>query len=179
MIVIQFMIYQAIASCPEGWKMLSSSDTKCYKASRFVDKLNFKDAIDQCNDMNGTLAEPINEEENMNLATNFNAKIRYWIGISDQKTEGTFRYVSDASEIVFTSWRSGQPNNKWPKLDCTTFKNGKWNTANCDKREFPYICQIDITPLRLQCPSGQHGLPECDEGKYLFDEVKVDNRLTF
>ena len=136
---MQFLIYQATASCPEGWKMFSSSDTKCYKASLFVDKLKFQEAIERCNSMNATLAEPMNEEENANLATNFNNKTRYWIGISDRETEGTFKYVSDASEVEFTSWRDGQPNNKWPKLDCTAFKNGKWNTANCDRREFPYI----------------------------------------
>ena len=65
--------------------MLSSSDTKCYKASRFVDKLNFKDAIDQCNYMNGTLAEPINEEENMNLATNSMPKSVIGLGSAIKK----------------------------------------------------------------------------------------------
>ena len=126
--------------------MLQSSETKCYKASRFVDKLKFQDAIEKCNSMNATLAEPMNDEENTNLATNFNTKIRYWIGLSDQETEGTFKYVSDASEVVFTSWAAKQPNDKWPKLDCTAFKNGKWNTANCDRREFPYICQMYMKP---------------------------------
>ena len=141
---MQVLIYQATASCPEGWKILSSSETKCYKASPFVDKLKFQDAIEKCKSMNATLAEPMNEEENMNLATNFNTKIRYWIGISDRETEGTFKYVSDASEVDFTSWGNGQPNDKWPKLDCTAFMNGKWNTANCGSKEFPYICQMDI-----------------------------------
>ena len=84
--------------------MLSSSETKCYKASPFVDKLKFQDAIEKCKNMNAKLAEPMNEEENMNLATNFNTKIRYWIGISDRETEGTFKYVSDASEVGWTSW---------------------------------------------------------------------------
>ena len=143
---LQVLIYQAAAvSCPDGWKMLSSSKTKCYKASSVAEKLKFQDAIKQCNGMNATLAEPMNDEENKNLATNFNAKIRYWIGITDQETEGTFKYVSDSSEVGFTSWGNGQPNDKWPKLDCTAFKNRKWNTANCDSKKFPYICQMDIS----------------------------------
>ena len=62
--------------------------------------------------MNATLAEPMNKEENSNLATNFNVKLRYWIGISDQETEGTFKYVSDDSEVEFASWAAKQPNNK-------------------------------------------------------------------
>ena len=159
---MQFLLYQATASCPDGWKMISS---KCYKASRFVDKMNFQAALEQCNNMNATLAEPMNKEENSNLATNFNVKLRYWIGISDQETEGTFKYVSDASEVEFTSWAAKQPNNKWPKLDCTAFKNGKWNTANCGKKEFPYICQMDMEPPSLECPSGLYGFPECDDGE--------------
>ena len=125
--------------------MFPSSDTKCYKASLLDEKLNFQDAIEKCISMNATLVEPRNQEENMNLATNVNVKSRYWIGISDRETEGTFKYVSDASEVGFTSWRIGQPNNKWPKLDCTAFKNGEWNTANCDTRGFPYICQMNIS----------------------------------
>ena len=83
-----------------------------------------------------------------NIATKLSgtaAFSRYWIGISDKDTEGTFKYASDASEVEFTSWRRGQPNNRWPKLDCTAFKNGEWNTANCENREFPYICQMDIS----------------------------------
>ena len=124
--------------------MFPSSDTKCYKASPFDDKLNFQNAIKKCLSLNATLVEPRNQEENMNLATNFNSKTRYWIGISDRETEGTFKYVSDASEVNYTSWRNGQPNDKWPKLDCTAFKNGKWNTANCETRGFPYICQMNI-----------------------------------
>ena len=95
--------------------------------------------------MNATLVEPRNQEENMNLATNFNVKSRYWIGISDRETEGTFKYVSDASEVGFDSWRNGQPNNRWPKLDCTAFKNSQWNTANCDTRRFQYICQMNVS----------------------------------
>ena len=167
------MIYQATASCPEGWKMFPSSKTKCYKASSSVEKLKFQAAIDQCNSMNATLAEPMNEEENTNLATNFNANIRYWIGVSDRETEGDFKYVSDdASEVGFTSWGNGQPNEKWPKLDCTAFKNGKWTTANCDRKEFPYICQMDIND------SG------CDENDLMCKlktklEVCKDKHLTF
>ena len=137
-------MYQATASCPEGWKMFPSSDSKCYKASTSADRLKFQDAIEKCKSLNAKLAEPMTEDENKNLATNFNANIRYWIGISDQDTEGTFKYVSDASEVGFTSWRAGQPNNRWPKLDCTAFRNGKWNTANCDNRKFSYICQLDV-----------------------------------
>ena len=129
-----------------------------------MDKLNFQAAVEQCNNMNATLAEPMNKEENTNLATNFNVKLRYWIGISDQETEGTFKYVSNASEVGYTSWAAKQPNNRWPKLDCAAFKNRKWNTANCGKKEFPYICQMD-----REAPSG------CDENDYecKFNELKT------
>ena len=148
MVGLQCLIFQATASCPEGWNKLSSSDTKCYKASPFSEKLNFQDAMDKCISLNAKLAEPINTEENENIATKLMGMMsfsRYWIGISDKETEGTFKYASDASEVEFTSWRSGQPNNRWPKLDCVAFKKGQWNTANCENRQFPYICQMDIS----------------------------------
>ena len=128
--------------------MLSSSETKCYKASPFNEKLNFMDSMGKCNSMNAKLAEPMNTEENENLATELTGMAvfsRYWIGISQKETEGTFKYASDSSEVEFTSWRSGQPNNRWPNLDCVAFKNGQWNTANCETRKFPYICQIEIS----------------------------------
>ena len=128
--------------------MLSSSETKCYKASPFNEKMNFMDAMEKCNSMNAKLAEPMSTEENKNLATKLTGMAvfsRYWIGISQKETEGTFKYASDSSEVEFTSWRSGQPNNRWPNLDCVAFKNGLWNTANCENRKFPYVCQIDIS----------------------------------
>ena len=130
----------ATTTCPKGWKKLSG---KCYLPSK--DKLNFQDAINKCKSMKASLAEPMNDKENRNLG----AKLSnwYWIGITDQKTEGTFKYVSDGSKVGFISWSKGQPTNKTGNQDCTAFLKGEWSTFNCTSIS-NYLCQVDA---KVEC----------------------------
>ena len=120
-----------------------SSPGKCFKVFRWTDRMNFKNAMEKCQSLNATLAEPKNEGENKALATGFNIQARFWLGISDRDIKGTFKYVSDGSKVEYTSW-SKNTQNKWPKQDCVASKNGKWDTINCVTRKLPFICQMDI-----------------------------------
>ena len=148
-------------SCPEDWKA-GSSGKKCYQAVPWAGRMTFEDAIVNCQSKNGKLAEPTNEEENMDLATNFYPNAKYWIGITDQEDEGTFKYVSDGSEIGFNRW-VGEIN-KFPLQDCANFKNGSWSTANCGQKR-SFICQMDLNNFS-SCNCGFFKFPECDDGMY-------------
>ena len=155
---MQVLIYQATANCPDGWETLPTSESKCYRQSPRTDKLNFQDAMTKCGDENAILAEPRTDEENQAFATAFNSKVRYWIGITDQEIEGTFKYVSDDTEIGFESF---SPKSRKAKHDCVSFRNGKWDTFHCIKKKLPYICQMEMET----CPTGFFGFPECDNGR--------------
>ena len=156
-------------SCPEGWKA-GSSGKKCYQAVPWAGRLDFEDAIVKCLNMDGKLAEPANEEENLDLATNFYPNSKYWIGISDREEEGIFRYVSDGSEIGFSHWVANI--NKFPLQDCADFKNGSWNTANCEQKR-PFICQMDLNNPRMS--------PKCDKGIDCLIQLKsiIENYVSF
>ena len=163
------MIYQATATCPEGWKALPTSDSKCYLDYKWPDRKTFPEAKAQCESINAKLAEPLNEEENNAFTTAFKPFLQYWIGISDQEEEKAFRYASDGSDVAYFSWNDDKEQNKWPLHDCVAFKNGKWDTLHCTKQQRPFICQMDME----QCPPGTFGFPECDEGKFQTNSLKV------
>ena len=115
----------------------------------------------------------MDKEENENLASDFNIQSSFWIGISDRETEGTFKYVSDASKVAFFSW-SGKTQNKFRSHDCVSSKNGQWDTTNCVFRQLPFICQQDFNVSGdSKCPAGKFGFPKCDNCKKYFFFLKM------
>ncbi|KAK7492117.1 hypothetical protein BaRGS_00016591, partial [Batillaria attramentaria] len=91
-----------------------------------------------------------------------------WIGITDVAQEGKWVYVSDGSEVVFTDWDAGEPNNAGSLgEDCATFNghNSMWNDLSC-ANYIRYICQYgpktdgkwssygDYSPCSTTCGDG-------------------------
>ncbi|KAJ8321054.1 hypothetical protein KUTeg_002641 [Tegillarca granosa] len=67
----------------------------------------------------------------------------YWIGLSDQHDERTFRWEGTGEEVGFSYWRKHQPDNHGGTEDCTHYYNidrYKWNDMSCDYQS-QYICQ--------------------------------------
>ncbi|HMV70506.1 MAG TPA: CotH kinase family protein, partial [Myxococcota bacterium] len=67
---------------------------------------------------------------------------QHWIGLSDEATEGRYRWV-DGSTAAFTAWWSGEPNNCCGGEDCigTNFGDvGRWNDYSCTT-QLPFACQ--------------------------------------
>eukprot|EP00794_Sanderia_malayensis_P010139 gene10139-11174_t len=67
-----------------------------------------------------------------------------WIGLNDLKVEGRFEW-SDGSSVMFTNWYPKEPNGGRGE-NCAHYYskllNWKWNDANCDKRQFGFVCEI-------------------------------------
>lgn len=72
------------------------------------------------------------------------------LGISDEITEGTFRYGSNDEEIAWANWRPGQPNNRNGNEDYAQLaQDGTWydinggntGTAICMQ---PYQPQVEV-----------------------------------
>ncbi|KAK7491800.1 hypothetical protein BaRGS_00016935 [Batillaria attramentaria] len=64
----------------------------------------------------GILAEPKTADANNFLKNYIQTTISSyywsrWLGITDVAQEGKWVYVSDGSEVVFTDWDAGEPNN--------------------------------------------------------------------
>ena len=75
-------------------------------------------------------------------ATGYRAA-RWWMGISDQATEGTWVWVSGSS--AFRNWCAGQPDNNLGNQDCGAILHScarplNWDDERCDMR-MPYVCE--------------------------------------
>ncbi len=65
---------------------------------------------------------------------------RWWIGLSDTATDGTWAWLDDTSETSFTSWQSGRPGD-----DACAFTNGAaegvWTDEDCSTELF-FACDV-------------------------------------
>ena len=93
----------------------------------------------------GILFEPRDLATN-NLVIGFAAGImtkRYWLGINDIDTEGTFQYAT-GGDLVFTNWYNGEPNNYGVGEDCVVSYNyggTNWGDSICDYHR-DSICEM-------------------------------------
>ena len=121
---------------------------KCYFVE--INIFNFTDAMVNCqtqfgSNHTGKLFEPRDLATN-NLVTDYAHGIKntkLWFGINDIDIEGTFQYATGGN-LVFTNWRSGQPDNYGGAQNCAqTFPLiiTQWADINCDIK-FASICEI-------------------------------------
>ena len=67
-----------------------------------------------------------------------------WIGVHDQITSGKYLYNSDNSEVIWTKWGPGEPNNRGRDENCVEISwgwgNGKWYDEDCNALR-PFVCE--------------------------------------
>ena len=115
---------------------------------------NEADAQDYCNSQGGILFEPKSAKVNKNV-TKFAKKTirnpRIWLGIyENDSTNGQFVYVSDDKLIVWTNWKSGQPDGDG-KENCVALEtiSYKWVDVDCDEA-YNFICERGKSTLLMQ-----------------------------
>jgi hypothetical protein len=88
------------------------------------------------------LAIPDDATELMAINTLAAANTDYWIGVSDQATEGTYLNVKGAAQ-TFLPWDVGQPNNV-NNSDCVLVHqtNRTWNDMLC-VNTLPAVCECE------------------------------------
>ncbi|XP_072279878.1 pulmonary surfactant-associated protein D-like [Pyxicephalus adspersus] len=107
----------------------SSSGNKIFVTSG--KQVTYDESIAICLKAGGQLATPMNPEENKAIS---DIVVHYnmigLIGVTDIKTEGTFRYAN-GEVIKYSNWNPGEPNQAGEE-DCVEIhSNGKWNDKNC------------------------------------------------
>ena len=77
----------------------------------------------------------------------------YWIGLTDDLTEGEWKWESTGNTAVYTDWYPGQPNNGWQGgEDCAYFwvnYNYQWNDANCNFTFRPLCEKSRVMPVEV------------------------------
>ncbi|XP_040176622.1 pulmonary surfactant-associated protein D-like isoform X2 [Rana temporaria] len=117
----------------------SSSGNKIFVTSGKV--VTYDESIGICTKAGFQLATPLNPEENKavsDIAQYY--KTVAFLGFTDERTEGTFRYAN-RDPIKYSNWNPGEPNQQGEE-DCVEMQlNGKWNDENCKVKRLN-ICEI-------------------------------------
>uniref|UniRef100_A0A182C5Z4 C-type lectin n=1 Tax=Phalotris mertensi TaxID=1260334 RepID=A0A182C5Z4_9SAUR len=120
--------------CPVGW---FSHNVSCYKL--FKDWKTWDEAQRICMDEqeNGQLASIKDAAESLKLSDEISKTriiLDVWIGLTLSKRTGIWKW-GDGSNVTYTRWEEGEPNNLWKNEFCAALTSGsrylKWNDKNC------------------------------------------------
>ncbi|KAI8490002.1 hypothetical protein Bbelb_323630 [Branchiostoma belcheri] len=133
------------ACCPKSyteWRGI------CYKA--FNTEANFEASARLCRLDGGTLAMPRDAATDaflVSLKNSVDASSRFWFGLHDQNTEGSFEWIDGTAfgNGSYSNWGSGEPNNSGGQEDCVHYWDSSqlntWNDMGCNGL-CRFICQV-------------------------------------
>ena len=89
LVIFLFVLIVNISGCPDGWTHMGSS---CYRTS--LEKMSWYEAKEDCQAEGGYLAELTSPEEEANINEFINHNDHFWIGLTDEDTEGKQNLIS-------------------------------------------------------------------------------------
>jgi len=137
--------FSAAFYCPEGW---THSGDYCYRISS--ERLYWYDAQEYCMHRGGYLAEIKSSAEQISVEQILNVDLYYWIGLSDLLSEGNFIWETSHTDLDYSNWDEGEPNDEFGDEDCVIIWLGyKWNDHYCgddSHNSVPIhaLCQTDL-----------------------------------
>ncbi|KAM7116298.1 C-type lectin domain family 4 member E [Molossus nigricans] len=128
--------------CPLNWVHFQSS---CYFFS--TNTMTWSASVKNCSSMNAHLVV-INTQEEQEFLFHAKPKNReFYIGLTDQETDGQWKWVDGTPFMKSLSfWDAGEPNNLATLEDCATIRDSKnprqnWNDVICFLNMFR-ICEM-------------------------------------
>ncbi|XP_076194483.1 pulmonary surfactant-associated protein A-like [Aptenodytes patagonicus] len=95
-------------------------------------EVDFASALESCEEAGGTLATPMNEEENNAILGIVKQYNRYaYLGIKEGENSGQFKYINGAP-LNYTKWHQYEPNGKGTEKCVEMYTDGSWNDKKCD-----------------------------------------------
>ncbi|KAL4231972.1 hypothetical protein ACF0H5_009549 [Mactra antiquata] len=146
-VVLTFcVVYVYTIECPDAFV---SHQGVCYK--EFGILANWNEAKTYCEAYGADLATVANDRDQTFLSgylqrlssSYFNSGI-FWLGGSDQASEGTWIWDKSQQQITYTKWKTGEPNNAGKGENCLTMSfsdNFLWNDNNC-AHKYNFICEV-------------------------------------
>jgi hypothetical protein len=143
---------------------------------------NWTTARSNCIAMGGHLVTVTSSGENSFL---FNLWPSGWIGLTDEVTEGTWKWVTGET-FSYTNWNSGEPNNSGNEDYIQFVGSGKWNDLNNSSSlayviEFDYIVTTSSWTLYKTIytnSSGYYSISETyDPSKEYYIEIDAPTRI--
>ncbi|KAH3752270.1 hypothetical protein DPMN_186886 [Dreissena polymorpha] len=130
------------ATCPDGWTRFHSS---CYLFGHTA--YTFLDAQRQCEHYKATLVN-IESREEYNFIRGFLMMIcdqLHWIGLTDETTEGTWKYYPSEKIAEFLNWYPGDREpNEGTRANCAAIYAG-YNYQYADSpctAQYQSICEL-------------------------------------
>ncbi|XP_047453772.1 CD209 antigen-like protein E [Mugil cephalus] len=122
-------------TCQPGWVMFND---KCYYASAREQTKTWDESRTDCLQRRADLVI-INSREELDFVTKMHSSA--WIGLSDRRQEGTWKWVDGSNLEGEGFWQKGEPNAAGDE-DCVHISNseGEWNDLNCGGKQ-PWICE--------------------------------------
>ncbi|XP_070537336.1 C-type mannose receptor 2-like [Ptychodera flava] len=180
-----FVCGKAEGSCEPGWHIYGG---QCYQLNTFF-PASWTDAKHTCDAQGAHLVTINNAAENQNMISKFelfqSAGIdRFWIGISDTVTDGTFQWADGTSTVPYDNWGINEPKDRPDEPDCgfmdTSTSTGKWQTSNCFLIQ-AFVCEIQVGQRVVPMPPG-YGIGRCPSNWalhgdycYLFETTLLKN----
>ncbi|KAM4717477.1 C-type mannose receptor 2 [Anableps anableps] len=140
--------------CKQGWKWHSPA---CYWVGE--DLSTFDEARKSCEAQEATLVTITNrfEQAFANSLVFGRSGDLFWIGLNDQVTRGSFRWLS-GDEVSYTNWNRDQPANIHGSCVAmaTGSATGLWEVKECASAKAKFICrQNQDTSLSPEPPAPQ------------------------
>ena len=119
----------------------------------FEEQLTWKEAKQKCEELGGHLLTITSKEEQDFIlsSSKHNANIKYWLGATDEETEGDWKWITGES-FDYVNWNDNQPDNKDGLEDYLVLNEELWNfgwndAPNENDSLTGYICEWeDNTP---------------------------------
>ncbi|NXT01112.1 SFTPA protein, partial [Jacana jacana] len=95
-------------------------------------KVDFASALESCEEAGGTIATPMNEDENKAILGIVKQYNQYaYLGIKEDQTSSQFKYIS-GMPLNYTKWHQDQPNGKGTEKCVEMYTDGSWNDRKCN-----------------------------------------------